>query len=380
MNAPRQSPRTVMHRVLSIQIEPNTQAIVQNISEGGLGFHALTPVTQSGTIHFSFSENNQRTEASGELAWIDSTKKTGGLRFAALPQASRERIRNWVHQADPVTSAEAAPERIDPRSNEFAIPGLHLRQTNPASRRYVPPPDPPPTQSTIPGFALLEGDPQRTPYAWDQEEFLRGSRPRFFQGFVTGAVVSAILAGVLFFAYGNPAALSMQGRAKTSASPPPEAPQSPAGVPSPPPSPGLPPSRGMEAPAAAAPPPDSADSNANGAAPQTRPEPPIVGVTPTRESSPPQSTDSGDADFALAERYLRDKSGPGSSAAAANALWAAVRKGNVSAEIVLADLYARGDGVRKNCDQARVLLRAAAERGSTLASRELAEMIRTGCR
>src|SRR4029077_1238420 len=121
-----------------------------------------------------------------------------------------------------------------------------------------------------------------------QEEFLRGSRPRFFQGFVTGAVVSAILAGVLFFAYGNRAALSLEGRGKTSASRPPEAPQSPAGVPSPPPSPGLPPSRSMEAPATAAPPPDSADSNANGAAPQTRPEPPLVGVTPTRESSPPQ--------------------------------------------------------------------------------------------
>jgi hypothetical protein len=384
MNAPRQSPRQVMHRVVSIQIEPNIQAIVQNISEGGLGFHALTPVTQSGTLRFSFSENNQQTEASGELVWIDSTKKTGGLRFAALPPASRERIRNWVHQADEATSAEAASEPIGPRPNEFPIPGLHLRQTNAASRRYVPPPDAPMMQPAIPRFALPEDDPQRTPYSWDQEAFLRGSRPRFFQGFVTGAIASAILAAVLFFAYGDPGTWLTQGRAKTSASPPPQAvpqaPQRPAAAYSQLPSSGLPPSGSIETPAPSAPVPDSGDSNANGAAAQTRPEPPTAGVAPAQQSLPPKGTDSGDADFALAERYLREKSGPGSSAAAANALWAAVRKGNVSAEIVLADLYARGDGVRKNCDQARVLLRAAAEKGSTLASRELGEIIRTGCR
>ena len=94
----------------------------------------------------------------------------------------------------------------------------------------------------------------------------------------------------------------------------------------------------------------------------------------------PKAADNGDAEFAMAERYLREKSGPGSSAAAANSLWAAVKKGNVSAEITLADLYARGDGVTKNCDQARVLLRAAAEKGSSIASQQLAQVVRSGCR
>jgi TPR repeat protein len=100
----------------------------------------------------------------------------------------------------------------------------------------------------------------------------------------------------------------------------------------------------------------------------------------TPPSAPPKAADNGDAEFATAERYLREKSGPGSSAAAANSLWAAVKKGNISAEIALADLYARGDGVTKNCDQARVLLRAAAQKGSSIASQQLAQVIRSGCR
>jgi len=94
---------------------------------------------------------------------------------------------------------------------------------------------------------------------------------------------------------------------------------------------------------------------------------------------PPKGADAGDSDLALAQRYLNDKTGPG-NAAAARSLWAAVEKGNVNAEIMLADLYARGDGVAKSCNQARVLLQAAARKGSSEASQELARIIRSGCR
>jgi len=45
-------------------------------------------------------------------------------------------------------------------------------------------------------------------------------------------------------------------------------------------------------------------------------------------------------------------------------LWAAVKKGNTNAEIDLAELFRKGRGVVKNCDQARILLSAAARKGS----------------
>ena len=49
---------------------------------------------------------------------------------------------------------------------------------------------------------------------------------------------------------------------------------------------------------------------------------------------------------------------------AAKLLWKAVGKQNPTAAILLSGLYARGDGVTRNCDQARLLLLAATKHGS----------------
>jgi len=43
----------------------------------------------------------------------------------------------------------------------------------------------------------------------------------------------------------------------------------------------------------------------------------------------------------------------------------------------LADLYLRGDGVARNCAQARVLLSVASEKGNTEAMQKLGELNRT---
>jgi PilZ domain len=393
MNASRQSPRKVINRVVNIQMEPNIQAIVQNISDEGLCFHALAPITQLGTIRFSFAENGHRTEAIGELVWIDQAKKTGGLRFTSMTLASRERIRNWMDQAAALPSMGAPSEPAPPRPRITPPPALDPVQLDPAPRAYVPPPGMPVIQPTMPGFALLEGETQPMPYTWEQEmarQDYRQYRPKFFQGFVTGAFFTAVLAGIALFAYGNPAAVLEQWRAITNATSPARTMTDtppPAAVTPAPTAQALPPSGSTEAHAAPAPVPEPAgDPSTNSAA-----VPPPTG-TPSADnhaaSAPagpppsvaPKAADNGDAEFAMAERYLREKSGPGSSAAAANSLWAAVKKGNVSAEITLADLYARGDGVTKNCDQARVLLRAAAEKGSSIASQQLAQVVRSGCR
>jgi TPR repeat protein len=59
-------------------------------------------------------------------------------------------------------------------------------------------------------------------------------------------------------------------------------------------------------------------------------------------------------------------------------LWSAVEKGNLKAEITLANLFAPWNGLAKNCAQARVLLRAAAEKGNAEASNQLVHVIKTG--
>jgi len=57
-----------------------------------------------------------------------------------------------------------------------------------------------------------------------------------------------------------------------------------------------------------------------------------------------------------------------------------VEKGSSAAEMDLADLYLHGDGVARNCDQARVLLSAASSKGNVEAMQKLSELNRTGCR
>jgi hypothetical protein len=61
-------------------------------------------------------------------------------------------------------------------------------------------------------------------------------------------------------------------------------------------------------------------------------------------------------------------------------LWGAVQRGSLAAGRALAERFALGDGVAMNCDQAKVLLKAAANRGSREAQLRLDELETEGCR
>jgi hypothetical protein len=103
-------------------------------------------------------------------------------------------------------------------------------------------------------------------------------------------------------------------------------------------------------------------------------------VTKAASNTPLALEPSGADDLATAERYLN--AGPGrdrDSSEAALWLWKAVGKGNPAATMILSDLYLRGDGVPKNCDQARVLLNAAARKGSKAAGERLRNLQTFGC-
>ena len=110
------------------------------------------------------------------------------------------------------------------------------------------------------------------------------------------------------------------------------------------------------------------------------PTSPPLAQTPA--SSAPQLADNhGEAELILARQYLAGQGGrPRDPVAASRLLWTAIEKGNLTAETVLANLYLRGEGVPKSCDQARVLLSAAAEKGSIEAQQKLRELNQTGCR
>jgi hypothetical protein len=196
----------------------------------------------------------------------------------------------------------------------------------------------------------------------EDQQYVEERPSRFFAGFVTGVVATAIAAVALVILFGNASAIfTRPNSAVTPAVTVQPAPPPPSPAPAPNPSTSSP-----QAPVA-----DPAPSSASV---QARPPDRNAGsAAPVAATAKP-----GDEDLAAARRYLSDRSRPG-DAVAAQSLWSAVGKGNVEAEILLADLYSRGRGVAKSCNQARVLLRAAGEKGSTEAWRQLARLARSGC-
>ncbi len=66
------------------------------------------------------------------------------------------------------------------------------------------------------------------------------------------------------------------------------------------------------------------------------------------------------------------------AAAQAAWLWKATAKGNPDAPVLLADMYIKGEGVPRSCDQAVVLLKTAAVNEDVRACNRLASMYATG--
>ena len=116
-----------------------------------------------------------------------------------------------------------------------------------------------------------------------------------------------------------------------------------------------------------------------------REEPPTPKPAP-RTSEPASITSSlvprgnGSEELSVAERYLTGAHGNArDSKEAARWLWQAVGKQNASAALLLSDLYLRGEGVPKNCDQARLLLDAAARKGAPGAGERLRNLQAFNC-
>jgi hypothetical protein len=104
---------------------------------------------------------------------------------------------------------------------------------------------------------------------------------------------------------------------------------------------------------------------------------PLLATATSRQTVADQESNA--SDLRLAQRYLGGSMGVRDSSEAAKLLWKAVRRQNATAAVLLSDLYLRGDGVPRSCDQARLLLVAAAKRGSPLAAQQLRNLESQGC-
>jgi hypothetical protein len=108
------------------------------------------------------------------------------------------------------------------------------------------------------------------------------------------------------------------------------------------------------------------------------PEPTTAAASTAAQGSE-NAVGEGAQELLQGRRYLEGQGVPKNSAIAAIWLWKSVARKNVNAVLLLSDLYARGDGVPKSCDQARLLLRVAAQKGSAQARDKLLALPQIGC-
>lgn len=111
----------------------------------------------------------------------------------------------------------------------------------------------------------------------------------------------------------------------------------------------------------------------------TAPAPATATEAEPESAQATEDSPSSSEELRVAEHYLSGPRGSRDTTEAAKWLWKAVGKQNTQATLLLADLYARGDGVPKSCDQARLLLIAARKKGFVEAASRLRSLERTGC-
>jgi hypothetical protein len=113
--------------------------------------------------------------------------------------------------------------------------------------------------------------------------------------------------------------------------------------------------------------------------PSTTPSSPATNKAPAQKPASELESEPGEQEYLQAQELLKSGDREGAFQEAVRLLWIAVEKGNSKAEVSLAELYRRGQGVTRNCDQTRILLTAAARKGNTDAQRRLDKFLREGC-
>jgi hypothetical protein len=303
-----------------------------------------------------------------EIVWMDETKKIGGARFTELTADVRSRILQWLNQT-------SEPE---PAVEEFLVPsGTLMEETNahfrPRSGTLEQP-----TQALdnasqtdldlAPRAAPRFGNISETslhPARFSVDSQIPSSRPRLLSGLAAGFLIFAIVFMPFLFSqnlrheFAN-SLIRVGEKLEGNRTVQPDA------------------SSPVDAPIS------GQNSVPISSAHNTIPGDPAKYSSDRSGSPVATQTIQGAANSADSHLVRRQDSGQHNTARDRNArarqLWSSLAAGDDSAEVPLAQLYLKGDGVPRNCEQAQVLLRAASKKGNVEAMRQLQQLGKRACR
>jgi hypothetical protein len=362
----RQTPRTKLAEVAYIGMGPENGGLVLDVSDGGLSFHSVAPVQPAETIHFLLSSRGQsRIEGAGEVVWTNEMRTVCGLKFTSLSSGAREYLNNWTSQ-----SRMSVPAREE--ADSPASPAAPITEEQPASLSSQSESGAEPLFAIPPAEEFYLSEPTGKPM-WAGQLIL---------WIVFGLLgVSLLGSAYLYGLHEGQSEIRLMSRPAaeptiTVPSPVPPSSDSTDESPAPHVESSIP-NAAITAPTSAlvnAPKSDDAAANAlqrpggveNGAA---APDPQAQ-----------QAAEEGKSEIAAAMALLNADNGHRDTSKAVHLLWAAVANSNSEAEVILAGLYLGGNGVAKNCEQGRVLLKAATKSGNAQAKVKLDELNATGCR
>lgn len=366
------------------EFEAGSGGIVLDASEKGLGFQAADAVHQLGPTRIWISPRpEERIELIGDVVWTDQSRKTGGLRFIEAGAENSKKLRTWLGTTDeselsPLSEGFPRPAWAtkalgDLRHESRHDANLPRSAGMPQARTEIE--ERPLELHSIPGLPSLFTSSQ----PWQPKESST-SDGRIAHRTATGFLIIVLaVAGVVLFDMFRPTVgewlihLGEKINGATDLRPQNSSPQ---------------PSSGQAT--AQTEPSNEAKADAN--AVQTEAKPVVdqketqVGSTLPVESSSTQTSDTTIPRAAQTTKEalnrlpnLEATSSRQDRSAEATRLWSAVASGDSSAEVDLALLYLRGQGVPRNCEQAKVLLRAAARSGSAEARQQLKRLRSSGC-
>jgi hypothetical protein len=414
----RNRPRSLIY----VELEAGNGGMMRDLSEEGFALRAKMPLRAGQKTQFAFSlAEATRISGEGRIVWIREDGRVAGIEFCGISHSAREQIRRWLDQADgpaarepkvPAIAVAEPPTREELReearsTHSRAAPPEPMAQTGQhdilAETARVTVLEPLPREVAIEPLPELEAESDFS----KKIDVHRASR--FLLTRTIGMVLlMTLIAGAAVFHRELGHALIRLGQIIAGSE---EAPAPQSSVTEPPaqvaPVPGttvpVSPSAVSDGSASSSPRGDrAAPSETQPAATSKVIEvPPILPVTPSSPAKAPiapvlqptpqqdlvpgpgrssgTASDSGQQEYQQAEQILSNRSSEAELAVGVRLLWVAVEKGNVNAEVALAELYRQGKGVARNCDQARILLNAAVRRGSAEAQKHLDELVRDGC-